>query len=593
MAVTLAGNLLTFGQDGLHVTYGDVDVAGVIGILLDHPCDQLPLLAREGAEDTLVLSLLEELTNHLTGRGSRHPAEILGGVVVLFAQDHAGPVIFLRPIPAGRTRGSVFGRPPSGRGPDTGFRRYSGGALGAFCFGFALGFGRNALQVFHLINRADGRLADGILFRPLGIGRALGIGPVTGLTGCAGLRRHLVTRPDGEGARPVIQLHPGMGGRMRHFLICEEQSLAEGLIQCLSIDSLFCCQLTNLSQVQFHVKTSYEVIQTTKPGLQSLLLYRFMQTLHGRAPSGKPAGPARRRRRVLLALLSAMTMALLPACSASRVTITAQDPQGVTLSVCERTYRKATAGERRAQDHVVGIPTREAWEDAANDRLSVAVSCPVRFEESATYAALDFHRSSQAASREGGGGISPSDIGTTRSNGMGTAAQILRTDQAAAAALAEDRAGFAMTVLAARQKDPKHHLLALADAHRTASQTLAAHSAGERDPREGIYSVGELLAHPDKMDDPANGLSAPVSAVVEMNAARELLAAIRDFTSADGGRTGQDEEGRTRYTATDRQQALRELSELAATHIYAALELGYPASPEALFSKDTAAVSAR
>ena len=90
MAVTLPWHLFAPRQDRLHVAHGHMHVRGVLRVLLHHAGDQLAALARERAEDLVVLGLAEQLLDHLA-RGRRGQApEVVQGVVILLAELRRG-----------------------------------------------------------------------------------------------------------------------------------------------------------------------------------------------------------------------------------------------------------------------------------------------------------------------------------------------------------------------------------------------------------------------------------------------------------------------------------------------------------------------
>lgn len=99
----------------------------------------------------------------------------------------------------------------------------------------------------------------------------------------------------------------------------------------------------------------------------------------------------------------------------------------------------------------------------------------------------------------------------------------------ATAAQAEDRAGFAMEVLAARNSG--HATLDISDRHKTTSQRFASFS-DTIDDRRKTYEATALLAHPDTMLDSATGLTAPTDATIEMNCARSEITAIAGSSNA-------------------------------------------------------------
>lgn len=148
----------------------------------------------------------------------------------------------------------------------------------------------------------------------------------------------------------------------------------------------------------------------------------------------------------------------------------------------------------------------------------------------------------------------------------GTDSLSISTNALTAMALAEDRAGFSTEVLAARSSDGIT-MLALADAHkatgerlislaRSGAQTDATKQSGTSqsdssaqsgtssangsaqssnstvtDPRQKVYDVSQLIANVNAITDPATGLTAPTYAAVEINCAREELAAFAQSSS--------------------------------------------------------------
>ena len=146
-----------------------------------------------------------------------------------------------------------------------------------------------------------------------------------------------------------------------------------------------------------------------------------------------------------------------------------------------------------------------------------------------------------------------------------------------AMAVAEDRAGFAIEVLAARGQTAGA-TLALSDMHKTAGQQLVAlangnfddsgaqsSSSGQNDPRQKVYAIDQLLANPTAIADKASGQTVPTAAAIEMDCARAQIKAVTESKSS---------------TESD---TLLILAALAAKHAYTAFQLGYPATDAALF----------
>ncbi|KFI88522.1 MULTISPECIES: hypothetical protein [Bifidobacterium] len=211
--------------------------------------------------------------------------------------------------------------------------------------------------------------------------------------------------------------------------------------------------------------------------------------------------------------------------------------------------------------------------------IDVAAQCSDRFAEGT----LRNAQTKQAlATLAGKFGQSAPEVTAARLDGV-TSLDI-QTSALDAMAVAEDRAGFAMEVLAAQGKTAGA-TLRLGDMHKTASQQLVSlaekgasstsstssasstSSTGQShaDPRQKVYAVDALLANPVTIPDKASGLTVPTAAAIEMDCARTEIAAVADTESKPDADT------------------LMILSALAAKHAYTAMQLGYPATDAALF----------
>ena len=150
----------------------------------------------------------------------------------------------------------------------------------------------------------------------------------------------------------------------------------------------------------------------------------------------------------------------------------------------------------------------------------------------------------------------------------------------ATAAQAEDRAGFAMEVLAARNSG--HATLDISNRHKTTSQRFASFS-GTIDDRRKTYEATALLAHPDTMLDSATGLTAPTDATIEMNCARSEITAIAGSSNAANDHS-QSRVTNAKQSTDSRAQSLGVLAGLIADRVELALDWGYPSFDEALFA---------
>lgn len=222
--------------------------------------------------------------------------------------------------------------------------------------------------------------------------------------------------------------------------------------------------------------------------------------------------------------------------------------------------KDANAFDDRATAPVADISRYIAADAARSDWLDVAANCSARFAEGVLRSAQASARLSELASRMQ---LDAADAGAlTRLDGVEDSSvppESLRT-----VALAEDRAGFALEVLAAR--GAAGATLQASDRHKTTAQQLVSLAGGD-DPRAKVYEISELLAHPDVIEDPATGLAAPTAAIVELDCARQSLAPF----AAPGGADGTTED-------------LRAIAALIANRAAAALALGYPSHDAALFT---------
>ncbi|WEV67857.1 hypothetical protein OZX72_02385 [Bifidobacterium sp. ESL0769] len=157
-------------------------------------------------------------------------------------------------------------------------------------------------------------------------------------------------------------------------------------------------------------------------------------------------------------------------------------------------------------------------------------------------------------------------------------------------AKAEDRAGFAIEALAA--KDVDHATLQLSDDHKAIASrliSLEAKDAGTNtvpnDPREKVYDVSNLIAHPDTIIDPSTGLQASTVAVIEMDCARESFTAlsqalpVSNTDNSSASAVGTSKSSRNESSS----KSLAVLADLISSRIYLALSLGYPAFDAALY----------
>lgn len=326
----------------------------------------------------------------------------------------------------------------------------------------------------------------------------------------------------------------------------------------------------------------------------------------------KSARPATRMRRSAAALALAAILPL-AACSAPRLDGRAEaewEP-----SACESALYDALDHDDVATSTLPIMQRYFAAYSAWSEWLDVAANCPARFDEGVIRAAQAANRAVTLGTRLGVDEQTWADrVYADVLSDEDQCDQLATQVDLANAALAEDRAGFAVEVLTAH--DVADTSLSLSDWHKTVASLLA--SAADEDLRQSVYDVSVLLNEPDTTLDEANGLRASTVAIIEMDCARSLIEAADAGGSTDdedgsdtdadadessaGGDVGDatdstdastddsadigDADG-TDTDATDADyddsvETLHAYAALASAHIYHALRLGYPAFDEAL-----------
>ncbi|MBI0071246.1 hypothetical protein H3U93_01460 [Bifidobacterium sp. W8115] len=253
--------------------------------------------------------------------------------------------------------------------------------------------------------------------------------------------------------------------------------------------------------------------------------------------------------------------AIISGCAPSAVHVSQHDPDNLRPTACEQAWTRARQSERVQQDQADS--RAQAWVQAARE-------CPARLDEATVHAA-------QALTASQGGQANRQTAAlrlVQAAQQLDPLAKALPVELADQAITGEDRSGFELSVLAARKTDAAW-MLTLADAHTAAAQILVGHA--KHDPRQGVYPTTDLLAHPDECTDPANGIQTPTPALIEMDAARTLLAVGRKLNGPSGlTRTEASQ------NAKSRQEATSALVDMIVAHISMAMNLGYPATSSAL-----------
>ena len=278
---------------------------------------------------------------------------------------------------------------------------------------------------------------------------------------------------------------------------------------------------------------------------------------HGWA-SRRPAILARRMRAGIGVLLLA---AIISGCAPSAVHVSQHDPDNLRPTACEQAWTRARQSERVQQDQADS--RAQAWVQAARE-------CPARLDEATVHAAQALTASQGRQANRQTAALRL----VQAAQQLDPLAKALPVELADQAITGEDRSGFELSVLAARKTDAAW-MLTLADAHTAAAQILVGHA--KHDPRQGVYPTTDLLAHPDECTDPANGIQTPTPALIEMDAARTLLAVVRKLNGSPGFTRTEASQN-----AKSRQEATSALVDMIVAHISMAMNLGYPATSSAL-----------
>ncbi len=204
-----------------------------------------------------------------------------------------------------------------------------------------------------------------------------------------------------------------------------------------------------------------------------------------------------------------------------------------------------------------------AASNAASAWEQTAAQCPSRFADGTMHAAQSRFVARSLASR-----MKMETGAVTLSRFDGVESLDIDADSAYAMAQAEDEAGFATQVLAARSVGSV--TLDVSDRHKATSQRLVSFS-GQEDNRHKTYDTEQLLAYSETAVDDANGISAPISAIIEMSCARIELEAVAGSTASQS------------TSEQSRSETLATLSSLIADRVELAFEWGYPTFDEALF----------
>lgn len=271
-----------------------------------------------------------------------------------------------------------------------------------------------------------------------------------------------------------------------------------------------------------------------------------------------------------------------------------------TFSACESAFYAASAHHDTVFAAAAPLIERYyAAVSAESEWLDVAAGCENRMQEGALRSAQsgmaawrlkqrldaaddDYSGSSSALDATALSALSPQSEQSKQANqpDQSQDGTTVTPKQLTTMSLAEDRAGFALELLAARGASGAS--LTLSDHHKTIAQQLisaaqaADHAAS--DPRQKVYAIDQLIANPDSATDPATGLHASTTAIIEIDCAREELGVFADDSAATGTEGTSDAAALGTIDPTRRALAL-----LAATRAKQAFALGYPSGDYALF----------
>lgn len=258
----------------------------------------------------------------------------------------------------------------------------------------------------------------------------------------------------------------------------------------------------------------------------------------------------------------------------------------IEASPCEAAYTQARASTRQMRSAPFAFMRYRAATEAAQEWTETASQCADRFAEGTMYAAQAQHQAT----------VLGDDLGEPTADTPGFTSTLDDTtslDFSAtglqAMALSEDRAGFIMEFLAARESP--NASLSLSDSHKSTASRLISLAGNTSDPRQKVYDLSSIIAHTATVTDPATGLTAPTSAVTEMECAREDLESILGHASQTSahatGITPSSSAGQPDASANsaqrNRSDTLKTLASLVSSRASYAFAFGYPSMDAALF----------
>ncbi|MDN6719053.1 MAG: hypothetical protein L0L38_00115 [Bifidobacterium mongoliense] len=306
-----------------------------------------------------------------------------------------------------------------------------------------------------------------------------------------------------------------------------------------------------------------------------------MQTRHD--PPNAPNHISSRLRWCAAACLCSL---VLSACSAPRLAGRAESER-LASSPCEQAYDQASDDEGRAGAHHPSIMRYLSAADARRQWLLVAANCPGRFAEGALRSARSAVAQHDLAVTLRIDASSSDDDGYGRPlAGRNAAIRGVGGGVLATMAAAEDRAGFALQVLASRSDGRES--IAVGDGYRANASRLMSMAIGGADQRRKVYDVGALTTTHQIGIDATTRLAAPVPALVEIDCARDEMAAVMGTDGHERSLLAPlavpDPSSGAGSDAGTRERSLLVLAGLTAGHALKAFDLGFPATDPAIFA---------
>jgi hypothetical protein len=326
-----------------------------------------------------------------------------------------------------------------------------------------------------------------------------------------------------------------------------------------------------------------------------------MQTVWDSIQLAAPYRPHRGIARGVIAGFMGLVVLLTSSCSPAGISsprLEGRAEQETELSPCEAAYQGAQQDQKNFDSAISTVQRAQASRSAQQHWIDVAANCTGRFAQGSLNSALATYQLSQI---EGSTALSDA-LAVLPSSEIATSK--LSTTEASAIALAEDRAGFGIEVLAARS-GASADLLALSDNHKSLAQSLVSLHPEANDPREKIYSVQQLLAHPDTVTDSATGLNTTTTGQIEMDTARAVIEAMsssEDVTSSANTEDKNADSSASSSSSTDSDssdtqtnnrstaeniQALTVAARIVASRASTAFALGFPAFDAAVLTETT------